>query len=164
MNSGDATVKCRIIVLKSGGHFDYGGFNIGRQNYELVVIVAITDQMIERPDAGNGQGRRTTHTGAGRGLAICDQMKSGGGLKEMDQFRDQLEPFLANQVVNSSELCFKNNFSVARLQNNFAVVASFDAAPGAQRSCKVNRGCLGMKQIQRPDINCAAGQVNAGRC
>src|SRR5688572_16946096 len=145
MNSGDATVKCGIIVLKSGGHFDYGGFNIRRQDNELVFIVAITGQMIERPDAGNGQCRRTAHTGPGRRLAICDQMKSGGGLKEIDQLRDQLEPFLADQVVNSSELCFKNNFSIARLQNNFAVVTSFDAASGAQRSRKVNSGCPWMK-------------------
>jgi len=72
-------------------------------------------------------------------------MKAGGGLEEMDQLGDQFQPFFADEILNSVKLCFENNFTIARFENNFGVVTRFNTAIGPQRRCKVNCGRAGMK-------------------
>ena len=72
-------------------------------------------------------------------------MKSGSGFKEMNQLRNEFEPFFANKIFESSKVCFKGDFAISRLEHNATVIARFDLAMRAQRGRKIHRGGAGMK-------------------
>ena len=48
MNAGSGTEERRIVVLKSGGHFDNSRFDVGDNRDELAWFIAIAGQTIKR--------------------------------------------------------------------------------------------------------------------
>ncbi len=70
VEAGGGTILSRIIILKTSGHPNHGGFDIRCDRDELSLVVAITDQAIKSTDAGYGQSRRSTESGAGRCQAV----------------------------------------------------------------------------------------------
>ena len=164
MDAGSGAILRRIIILKTSGHADHGGFNIGGDSDELALVVAISDQPIECADAGDGQRRRTAQPGAGRGQAVGGQMKPGGWFEEVNQLGDQFETFFANQIFDGGQFGFKSDFAIARFEHDAAVIARFDLAMSAQRSGEIYGRRAGMKEIKRPDVDRAAGKIDAGWC
>ena len=70
--------------------------------------------------------------------------------------------FTQKQLVQAIESCFKPDPAILRFQNYAIVVAGFDPHVRAQRECKINGHGARMKQIKRPDVDGAAGQIGAG--
>ena len=91
-------------------------------------------------------------------------MKSGGWFEEVDQLRNQFETFFASEIFERSEFSFKGDFAIARLEHDAAIVARLDPAMCAQRNGKIYSGGARMKKIQGPDIDGAAGKIDASRC
>ncbi len=50
----NAAVESAAVILKTGGHFNHRRFDVGSECDEFTFRVAIPDQTIERPDAGDG--------------------------------------------------------------------------------------------------------------
>src|SRR5438128_314517 len=89
-------------------------------------------------------------------------MKPRLGTEEVNHFRNELQPSIACQLVNAIEGGFDADATIARRQSDAIVVAGFNAHTRAQRQGEVDRGRTGMKKIERPDIDGAAGEIDAG--
>ena len=90
-------------------------------------------------------------------------MKADCGLEEMHQLRDQLKPFFAYQIGNAGQIRLKRQPAVARFKDHAVIVARLNAATCIQRDAEVHRRRAGMKQVQRPNINRPARQINPRR-
>ena len=91
-------------------------------------------------------------------------MKTGGWFEEVNQLGDQLETFFANKVFEGSQVSFKGDLSIPRFEHDLAVVARSDLAISAKRGGEIYRGGARMKQIKGPNVDGAAGKINARRC
>ena len=91
-------------------------------------------------------------------------MKAGFRPEEVDHLRDQLEFFVARQIVDLIDGSLDQNLSISRFQDDVPVTARFDAHARAQRKREIDGRRAGMKQIQRPDVNGAARQIATRRC
>ena len=80
-------------------------------------------------------------------------METGGWFEKVNQLRDQLETFLAHQIFDGSEVCFKGDLTIARLEHDTAVFARLDLAGSTQRGGEIYRGSARMKQVKRPDVD-----------
>jgi hypothetical protein len=127
---------------------------------QLTLFIAISHQSIQRADTRDCQCGRSGQTGPSRRFAVGDKMKSGGGFEKVYQLGNQLQALLACQVFDGRQLCFKRYFAIARLQHNATVLAGLYRAMSAQRGGEVDRGGAGMKEIQRPDVDGAAGEID----
>src|SRR5579859_4278814 len=90
--------------------------------------------------------------------------KTAIGSKEARQMASQrmLELARGAQFAKVAELFF--HFCIERLQTDFIVCEAGDFAARENVYRKINGDCAGMKKIQWPKIESAAGQVNpAGR-
>src|SRR5690349_12001879 len=154
----------RIVVLKSSRHFDHCRFNVRSDRHKLAFVVTITHQSIQRADAGDREGRRTSESGAGRHTAFRDQMKTRSRFEKMDQLGNELETFFEQQVFQRGEGRLERNLPITRLENDAAVVSRLDAAARVERKSKIYCRGAGMKKIERPDVNGAARKVDTGRC
>jgi hypothetical protein len=94
---------------------------------------------------------------------VGDQMKTRLRTKEMDHPGNKLELLVLGQFVNSIDAGFQPNLAIARLKHNATVSQRFNARTRAQRERKIYSRGAWMKQVQRPDINCASCQVYPGR-
>ena len=84
--------------------------------------------------------------------------------KETSQIPGQrmLEFARGAELAKVAELFF--NFRIERPETDFVVRKACDFAAGEDVDGKINGHCTGMKQIERPKIESAAGEVNpAGR-
>ena len=124
---------------------------------------AIPLQAIQRTDTGYGQRRGSAQPGPGRRLTRGCQMEPASGLIKMNELGNQLQPLFVCQLADRGDACFKTHLAVARFKNDAIVVASLDATVRPQRDGKVHGGSPGMKEVKRPNIYGAPGQVNAGR-
>src|SRR6185369_11667913 len=90
--------------------------------------------------------------------------KSAVGGKEARQIPSErmLEFARGAQLAKVAEFFF--HFCVQRLQADFVVRKAGDFAAGEDVDSKIYGDCAGMKKIERPKVESAAGQVNpAGR-
>src|SRR4051812_34687642 len=66
------------------------------------------------------------------------------------------------QLAKVAELFF--HFGIKRLEADFVVSKACDLAARKNVYGKINGDCAGMEEIERPKIECAAGQIHpAGR-
>src|ERR1044072_9090206 len=91
-------------------------------------------------------------------------MKPGRWFEEVDELRDQFEPFFLQEVFDCGKMRLKRGFSIARLEHDASIVDRLDPNASIKRKGKVNGGGAGMEQIKRPDVDRAARQVDSGRC
>ena len=80
-------------------------------------------------------------------------METGRWLEEVNKLRDQLETFLAHQIFDGSELRFKRDLTIPRLEHDTPIVARLDLAGSTKRSGEIYRGSARMKQVKRPDVD-----------
>src|ERR1044072_3923896 len=90
-------------------------------------------------------------------------MEAGGWFEKSTQFRNQFESFFKDEIFDGCQVGFKCDFAIARLEYDLAIVARLDLAMCPQRSCEIDCGGAQMKKIERPDIDRAAGKIDARR-
>src|SRR5690242_6452968 len=88
-------------------------------------------------------------------------MKTDLGTKKVDHLRNQLEPGIVREFIDTIDCGFNATPAITGFQNDPLVVASFEAHARAQREREIDGRSARVKKIKRPDINSAAGQVDA---
>jgi hypothetical protein len=83
------------------------------------------------------------------------RLRNGGDEGEQTQFR--LRPQLA------PVLRFDHAIRVFRSQDDARIATRLDAGARAQADRRVERLCTRMKQVERPDVDGATREIDAGR-
>ena len=91
-------------------------------------------------------------------------MKTNFWSKEVDHLGHEFELLIIRQIVDPIDRRFDPHAAVARFENDSLVVKGFDAGARAQRQGEIDGRCAGVKKVERPDINGAAGEVGASWC
>ena len=91
-------------------------------------------------------------------------MKTGRRFEEVNQLRDKFETFLANEIFKGGEFSFKSDLAIPRFEHDTTVIARFDLAIGTKGGGEIYCRSPRVKQIERPDVDRAAGKINARRC
>src|SRR5258708_7340286 len=158
--------KCRwIVVLRSGGHANHNAFRIAADVDPIDGAPPCSGEAIQR------RANRHRHRARGANARACGPFALGGqrdaavGAEELYDLGEQRQAivFRADQGCERGE-----GFRFAGVNRNQldALVASgmrFDSAVGVTRNCRVDSQRAGMKKIQRPDVEGAAGEVDACR-
>ena len=161
LERGDAAVQRRPVVLQAGRHADRLRLDVHRdlqQRLRLVVRRASTRPARRRPRRSAPTSRRCRRRPATRDVR---RQRDAARLEEVDQQREQ--PQLAAVAQLAPVVGFDRDAGVLGADDDARVGRGSIRARGAQADRGVERLRAGMEEVERPDVDRAARQIDARR-
>ena len=157
----DAAVHRRAIVLEAGRHLDRLGLDVHRGDQERLGIRRRARPAGERAADGDVQCRRAGDAGAGRRLAArADDDPLDG--ERVGQRRQERECLVRLQLRARRQR--DAEAGVFRHDLDALVVAAIELHVRAEADGGVERLRTIVKEIERPDVDRAAGEIDSCRC
>ena len=161
LDGGDPSVQRRPVVLQPRRDGDRLRLDVHRDLQQRFRLVVRAFPFGERGTDGHVQRRRPGDAGAGGRLRRGRQRQSPG-LEEVHQQREQAK--LASMAKLPPVFGFDDGAGVERLDGDPRVGSRLDLRARAKADRGVERLRAGMKEIERPDVDGASGQIDARRC
>ncbi len=160
LDGRDAAVQRRPIILDAGRHPNRLALDVHRHLQQMFGIGRRLRPARQGAADGDGQRRGSGNPRARRRLAARGQRRVLQAVVPGQQ-REQRQVVAAVQLA--PVFCAGRAIGVHRAQLDVAVVSRGDLDVRPQADRRVQRGRAFVKEVQRPDVDGAAGQVDAGR-
>src|SRR3954452_13681012 len=147
-----AAVKCRVVVLASGGYADELRLYVLRDHAYLFERKLASGEAGEGGSGGYHERGRAGDSSACWRFRMCLQGEAGFGRKEADQVRgERVRKLLrAAEFFNAGEGIELPR--VQRLQLDAAAGSFSDLAAGEDTHAEVHRDRAGMKEVEGPNV------------
>ena len=161
MHCAHAAVHRRIIILAAGGYADQLRLDVLRNDANLFDVNRAPHKSRQRRRGSDHERRGTGDARAGGRFRICLQREPGSRLEEANQIGRQrmLIGLRLQQLVETGEALVPP--CVLRSQNYLPSASRSDFTTGQDVDRNVDTDCTRMEKVQRPDVECPAGQIGA---
>src|SRR5438445_3111343 len=165
-DGGGAPERRRVVILRSGGDSDDDGFRVAADVDAVDLPLPCSGEAVESGANGYGHGAGAADACAGRSFGICSEGKTALRVEKFGDFREEREAIALgfHERVERGKAFFALDVAGNQLDTIVAGGKSFDHAGGVEGNRGVHGDCAGMKEIERPDVERASGEVHAGRC
>ena len=153
----NTSVHGRPVILQARWHLDDLRFDVLRNLQDGFRRAFIAEMRRQRAADRDVQGRRARDTGTGGGLATGRQPDTVSA-EAMNEAAEERQCVVVSQLI---ERQVDRPIGVFRQQLDPLVGPRLDPGPGAEADGGVERLSAGMKEIERPDVDGAAGQINS---
>src|SRR6266478_4333203 len=165
-DGGGATKGRRVVILRSRGNIDDDGFRVATDVDPVHLALPCSGEAVERGANGYGHSAGAADASTCGSFGIRSEREAALRMKKFGDFREERKAIALgfHERSERSETFFA--LDVAGNQLDAVVVAGmrFDDTGSVEGNRGVLRDGTGMKEIERPDIERAAGEVHACRC
>jgi hypothetical protein len=167
LQSGDPAVHCRAVILDTGWNRERLRFHVHRDSQKRFRLVMMprplgerrTDGYVQRGRAGNtGAGRRVASRRQGQTLRTAVRRYIRPSQKPVREERQQ--PQLSGFAKLRPVAHVDGAARVLGTNDNAPVVARMNGGTSTEADCGIDRLRPVVKQVQRPDVDGATGEVD----
>ena len=159
LERGDAAIERRAVVLQSGGHPNRLRLDIHRDLQQRLRLVVRAVPLRQRRADGDVQRRGAGNARAGGGLGRGRQ-RDPARFEEVDEERQEAQLAAIPQLA--PVVRFDRDARVFGVDDDAGVGAGLERRAGPEADGGVDRLRAGVKQVERPDVQRAAREIDAG--
>src|SRR5919108_1139905 len=149
-----------IVVLGAGWNVDDNGFGVAANVNPILFALACSRVAVQRSANGNSHSTGTTDASASGSFGIGHQGEAALRTEEFGDFGEKREPITLGFDKRGEGGKTFLPLNIARHEADGFVAVGFNAARSVKRNGGVESDRARMKQVERPDIERAAGKVH----
>ena len=161
-NGRGTTKSRRIVVLRARGNVDDDGFGIAADVNPIDLALPCSGEAVQRGANGHSHGAGAADTGTRGSFGIGHQCEAALGTEELGDLREERKTVALgfHERGETGEGFF--TLSVAGHEADGLAAVGFNAAGSVEGDGGVDGDGAGMKQVERPDVECSTGEVHTG--